>query len=187
MALSRFTWGICLSLVAIAILYVSAGHIPQRQASFLGFLHYWYYDYFVYALVGGLGFLLLPHFSRQSLGDDGELLAFLLGSFALSGFVDFVAGKAVREVYPLFLAPVLRLALILVLTKALIRSREEYGLRRAVSLAFCAAISLIPALIPLLHYQLLWLASIPLFLAILTLTAILWRDRLGSLLPPLRG
>ncbi len=151
-SLRLFLQGLAASTLALALVYLSRYLIPDTPGSFLGLLHHWYYEFFCYLAVGITVFTLVPAY-RQGYADRGRrLLSFLFGTMAPAGFATLLAVDYIRDPYYLFMLPLLRIAVLVLVSRAVHAAIGEFGVRLALLVLAALSLSFLPALSALFQF-----------------------------------
>jgi hypothetical protein len=163
-SIGLFVRGVAASFIVFLLLYLFRNLFPNQPGHILSLAYYWFYDFLLYLVVGVGVFCLVPSYRDAYNERSRRLESFLFGVFTLSGLVTLIWVPYQRDPYYVFMLPLLRVAVILLMSRLMHRVLSEYGARLGLMIAAAVCLSILPALIPFFHFWNLRLAALASFI-----------------------
>jgi hypothetical protein len=180
-SIAVFLRGLALSFPVFLLLYLFRNLIVDQPGSASGFFFSWFYDFFLYLAVGVGVFSLVPSYRDAYADRSRRLESFLFGVFALSGIATLIQQPYLRDSYYLFMLPVLRVCILLLMSRLMHIALGEYGLRLGLFIAAAVLMSFIPAFVAFFHFWKLGLASLGVFILVVGVSIFIDRNEIAAI------
>jgi hypothetical protein len=167
--LRLFLQGLAASIAGIILQYFFRNLLSPIYGSILGVFSFWVQDFFWFSLSGALPFVLIPALRDKVGGRQDRILAFLLGSMAPAGLMGFAYSGVPRDIYFVLFLPLLRIALVILLSYSLDKALSEFGAGLALWIGISFLLGPILSLVAVFHFWSLAIVSLPLLLASLVI------------------
>lgn len=165
--LGLFLKGLATSSLALLMHYLFRDAVPLVYGSLGGVFYFWFRDFLWYSLAGFLPFAFFPSLKEGIAGRTDRMTAFALGAMAMAGLATLVQTGPPPDIYFVLYLPLLRIALILLISFTLDRALSEFGARLGFWIAASVLIGPIAALVPVFHFWNAPLGSLPILIAFL--------------------
>jgi hypothetical protein len=180
-SLGFFLRGLAASFLAFLLIYLFRSFIPNQPGNGISILFYWFYDFFPYLAVGIGIFVLIPSYRDAYADRSRRLESFLFGMFALSGLATVIWVPYLRDSYYLFMLPILRVAILLLMSRLMHLTLSEFGLRLGLLIAAALGLSILPALVPFFHFWNMRIATLASFALIVGVCIFIDRNEIASI------